>query len=249
MQAVETNPWNIIADQYDKDFGDQGDWLHRFIIYPSVLKLLGNIKDKKLIDIGCGTGTFTRMLSKNSKDVTGIDFAEKMIKLAQNRSSVNRIKYSVLDITNGMETLDKDYDTALFIMVLHSINNGVKALTNASKIIKSNGNIIIVAPHPFFLNYFRSLQNYDPSKYLTPQTAKFTWKQFTDNCYAPTEFYIRSLQDYSNIISKSGLIISDIIEPEIVDEAEEFVTPLTTERIFKRMKEIPSFIIFNCTKK
>jgi len=38
-----------------------------------------DLKDKHILDMGCGNGRFTKLLSQYSKAVIGIDFAKKMI--------------------------------------------------------------------------------------------------------------------------------------------------------------------------
>ena len=68
-------------------------WFYDLFIAPNQDTLFGQINsiiepDKKIIDIGCGTGRFSFYFSGNSKSVLGIDLSRKNIKRA-NRNLVN----------------------------------------------------------------------------------------------------------------------------------------------------------------
>ena len=44
--------------------------------YRVCLELLGNIKGKKVIDLGCGDGALSGLLAKKGAEVTGVDTNE-----------------------------------------------------------------------------------------------------------------------------------------------------------------------------
>ena len=50
---------------------------------PAILKLLGNLKDKRILDMGCGLGKHAKEFMKRGGIVTGYDASEKMVKLTQ----------------------------------------------------------------------------------------------------------------------------------------------------------------------
>ena len=71
----------------------------------------GDIEDKKVIDLGCGTGIFSYgAFIANAKEVIGIDIDEKVIDIAKNFAKSNNlnIKYivkNVKDIENKCDTI------------------------------------------------------------------------------------------------------------------------------------------------
>jgi len=71
----------------------------------------GDIEDKKVVDLGCGTGIFSYGASiANAKEVIGIDIDEKVIEIAKNFAKSNNlnIKYiakNVKDIDNKCDTI------------------------------------------------------------------------------------------------------------------------------------------------
>ena len=69
-----------------------------------VLKVIKKIKKqnrKIAVDIGCGTGRHSFILSKEFESVYGIDFSPKMIEVAERKKrerDINNIKFSIADL-------------------------------------------------------------------------------------------------------------------------------------------------------
>src|SRR3989344_4720388 len=94
------------------------------------------IKDKKVLDIGCGQGTFTvAMMKAGAREVTGIDFSEDSIEFADNISKkLNLDKDKIKYITSSVYELPFEDETFDFIIqngVFHHLENIDKALKEA----------------------------------------------------------------------------------------------------------------------
>ncbi|MBR3362735.1 MAG: class I SAM-dependent RNA methyltransferase [Bacilli bacterium] len=61
-------------------------------LYEIVLNYAGKNKNQKVLDLYCGTGTMTLLLSKYFKEVTGIEINEESIKCANINKELNNIK-------------------------------------------------------------------------------------------------------------------------------------------------------------
>lgn len=243
------NPWDLIAAKYDKEFGDEGDYSHKYIIYPSLIKELGenNLKGKKVLDLGCGTGTLTRKLSTLNAEAIGIDFSEEMITYAKIRDTTDTITYKLLDIRNDLPFKDESFDMVFQIMVLHSIEdqfiNNIASETN--RILKSKGECIVVIPHPFFVKDFKSIEYPDKDIYLSHYQSEFTWKQFNEVCNSPTLFNLRPLEFYVNAFCEVGFSIRKLLEPKIINSQEAIEAKPYN---FERRKEIPGFMLIKFVK-
>ncbi len=69
----------------------------KYVILPTSLKILGNLKDKIVIDIGCGDGFFTKEISKDAKFVYGIDNSKEQIAKAK-KVALENVKYILEDM-------------------------------------------------------------------------------------------------------------------------------------------------------
>jgi ubiquinone/menaquinone biosynthesis C-methylase UbiE len=238
--------WDKIAKQYNDDFGDDGDYSHKYILYPALQKILKDVSSKKILDLGCGTGTFTRKLADKGANAYGIDFSKEMISIASMRNRM--VNYNVGDISEVLPYEDGSFEVTLSIMVFHSIEDLEIPINESFRVTKTNGRLVVVIPHPSNIHQFRSIELDDESKYLTEQKAHFKWKQFGDICEIPTEFFLRPLQYYVRTFVKAGFLINDIIEPRIIEEAKRDLNEIHTIDVWNRLYERPNFIIFDLIK-
>lgn len=117
-----------------------------------------NTDDKKILEIGCGTGQLTFGLSEFYKTVTGIDLDSKMIRYARreykHRDNLNFKEMNMLDINN----IDDDYDTIIcFGNTMVHLGNEIEI----AEFIKKAFNKIIVGGRLMIqiINYDRILEN------------------------------------------------------------------------------------------
>ena len=72
----------------------------------------GDIQDKKVVDLGCGTGIFSFGAKlANAKEVVGIDIDEESIKIAKEYSE--KIKEDVQFITKDVKDVEIECDTVI----------------------------------------------------------------------------------------------------------------------------------------
>lgn len=75
--------WNVLAHFYDSRHGDAGNDWHRNLVLPTTLKLLGDVKGKRGIDLCCGSGVLARQLVNLGAQVTGADQSEAFLSLVE----------------------------------------------------------------------------------------------------------------------------------------------------------------------
>jgi SAM-dependent methyltransferase len=76
---------------------------------------------EKALEIGCGTGAFTRLLSKRARSVVAVDLSPQMIRLARSRSvGYQNIEYVLGDITR-LSLPEASYDCIVTIAALHHL--------------------------------------------------------------------------------------------------------------------------------
>ena len=105
---------------------------------------LSELKDKEVLEIGCGDGRISSLLVKKVKKLTAIDPDEESIKKA-------KLKIKDVDFRVGSgENLDfenKSFDTVIFTFSLHH-QNSKKALEEAHGVLRKNGQLLIIEPAP-----------------------------------------------------------------------------------------------------
>ena len=102
------------------------------------------LKNQRILEIGCGAGRISSILSKETNLLVAIDPDENAIKKA--RANVSGIDFRV----GSGEALD--FPTAFFDIVLFTLSlhhqNCKKALNEATRVLKPGGKILVIEPIP-----------------------------------------------------------------------------------------------------
>ncbi len=101
------------------------------------------IKNLKILDVGCGGGIICEPLARLGAKVTGIDFAPNNIKAAKLHSKRNNLKINYIYKDIEKSKLDKKFDIILMFEVLEHLDNWKKTIKNIKKNLNKNGIIII----------------------------------------------------------------------------------------------------------
>lgn len=128
-----SNQFNQLAKKYRA--ADETHYVKKYSLIPVALKLLGDVKDREILDVGCGYGLISRMLAERGARVTGIDGSLEMIKLAREQEKQNPrgINYHWIPAEN-IPNLDLPFfDDALAMLVM----NYMGTQKDISKVFKS----------------------------------------------------------------------------------------------------------------
>ncbi len=95
-----------------------GDPVRNALHYPMVIGSLGDVTERRILDVGCGDGLFDRALAFRGAKVTGYDKASNLITIAKREEERRRdgIDYVEADATTFVA--DKPFDEAVSVMVL-----------------------------------------------------------------------------------------------------------------------------------
>jgi len=88
------NYFSDIATEFDNHYDNSGSAISRMLdkllrkgMYERAAETMaqcGNVTDKEILDIGCGSGRQALELARKGAEVTGVDFSAEMIELARN---------------------------------------------------------------------------------------------------------------------------------------------------------------------
>lgn len=119
--------YDKIGEKYSKFVPDG----KKYVTIPTFLSMIPNKKVKSILDLGCGDGFFTRILSEfKPSEIIGIDISKEMIKRAKMKSS--KIKYYVEDVSKLR--LNKNFDLVSAVYLLN-YSKTEKELLSMCKVI------------------------------------------------------------------------------------------------------------------
>ncbi len=93
-----------IRDDFDRLAAfDHAGWNHNSHYHPYLLRHLPD-RPATGLEVGCGTGVFSRLLATRCEHVTGIDLSGEMIRLARERSAgIPNIHYEQADVLDYLQ--------------------------------------------------------------------------------------------------------------------------------------------------
>ncbi|MGO8692812.1 MAG: class I SAM-dependent methyltransferase [Rectinemataceae bacterium] len=107
--------FNRIAGPYSWFFAGQiRNYARCFTVGRSALP---DPQGKRALDIGCGTGAFTKALKSEGWDVRGIDVAEAMVR----QGRIRGLPCSIGDAIAGLDFPDKSFDLVSAAYVAHGL--------------------------------------------------------------------------------------------------------------------------------
>ena len=102
-----------------------------------------DVKNLKILDVGCGGGIISEPLARLGAKVTGIDFAPNNIKAAKIHAKKNKLKINYFFKDIEKSKLNEKFDIILMFEVLEHLDNWKKTIKNIRKNLNKNGKIII----------------------------------------------------------------------------------------------------------
>ncbi len=140
--------WENVNKWYGSIVQKEGHYYHKNVILPHLKSLIK--KDvKSILDLGCGQGILSFNISEKIEYV-GIDLSSSLIQEAKKLSKKKENKFLIGDIEKKLEIDKKDFDLAIFLLVLQGLKNPQKALKNAFDHLKVGKELIIIINHPCF---------------------------------------------------------------------------------------------------
>lgn len=103
--------------------------------FSEVLKRIKNELDltsyETIVDVGCGTGALCSVLFENGLSVTGIDPAEKMLKIAMNKLENKGITFVLANVLEKLPFDDNCFDISIASYVAHGMGQNERKLLYA----------------------------------------------------------------------------------------------------------------------
>lgn len=120
---------------------------NELIEIPTIKKMLPDLKDKKILDLGCGDGCMSRyFVEQGTKSVIGIDVSTNMINEAKKHNCQN-IEYFVMPMEE-ISSLKGKFDIVYSSLAFHYIEDFSKLIYDISNKLKKNGYLVFSQEHP-----------------------------------------------------------------------------------------------------
>lgn len=115
-------------------------WQRRVKMLTAHLKALDHV-----LEIGCGTGYFTREIVKTGASVTAIDISPELLEIAKQEISANNVQF-MLDNAYELSFGNNSFDSVVGSSVLHHLDIE-KAIRELYRVLKPGGSFYFTEPN------------------------------------------------------------------------------------------------------
>ena len=130
--------------------------------WPAVRSMLPDLSGRRVVDLGCGFGWFSRWADREgAASVVGIDASTKMLERARMETTSERVDYRLQDL-DSLDLAPGSTDLVFSSLTLHYVNDLPRLLSNAARAITPGGSIVFSVEHPIFSA--PTVQDFDTSK-------------------------------------------------------------------------------------
>lgn len=211
-----------------------------------VLKaLLPNLRDKSILDLGCGFGWHCRYArEQQASAVIGVDISEKMLQKAREKTDDPLISYIRMPIED-INFSDEQFDVVISSLAFHYVESFGVICKKVFKCLKPGGSFVFSVEHPIFTSRDEQDWYYDEKgnrlhwavdNYQSEGVRETTF--LTENVIK----YHRTFSTYLNDLIDAGFMIKVVKEPEPSEEMLESIPEMKDE--LRR----PMFLIISAQK-
>jgi ubiquinone/menaquinone biosynthesis C-methylase UbiE len=167
---------------------------------PVVAALVGDVRERDVADIGCGTGRWTLRWCDAGARVTGVDFSLGMLDVLRDKLRARSLVLLEHDLTRGIPLPDAAFDVVTCCLVLEHLPDLPRAIAELGRICRPGGHVVISDLHP-------------------EMTRRGLHARFRDASGNVQQIHgeHRSVSDYVMAASRAGLQV-DTIDEHVMDE-------------------------------
>lgn len=225
MKKVIKSWWNNASPYYQHFFDIPVDDIYYGPFCPTekALRIISvdKIKNKKILELGCGGGQCSVFLSNKGAVCSGVDISERQIQYAVKLAEENNVKidYSVGSGEDLSRYKNNKFDIVLSVFAMQYISDLDKCFDEVSRILKKGGRFIFSLDHPFYSvispKTMKIKSNYNHKglneAIKTSDIIKANrWHRGNAQKFV---FYFRKLSDIYKSLIRSNFVVEEIKEP------------------------------------
>jgi ubiquinone/menaquinone biosynthesis C-methylase UbiE len=229
-----------------------------FVASEKKLGILGDVRGKRILEIGCGSAQNSIALAKWGAHVCAVDFSRMQVRHAHRLAKTDDVEVglSVGDM-NKLPFRNETFDMVITAVSLQYVQDLVVAFSEVNRVLPGSGHFVFSGMHPLSqgkLARYRGRPVVAVSGYFRRRTIR--WSEMLENGTKVRMYeYYRTLRDYFEALAENGFVIERYLELERSGKCA--LHPLDIEDIRRRpdarelytlMKEVPYWFVLKARK-
>jgi len=222
LKQDEASKWDAIADSYEERYQISSDDIMYGPLLPGEkeLKLLGNVKQKAILEVGSGSGMNSIYLARKGAKATAFDISQR--KLDWGKLEAQKKKVKVDFVQGDFEIVSKYFKPGSFDIILSAfalqycktLLSQKKTFKQLYKILKKNGKIIISLDHPIrALGKWNAKDEFSINNYFDNSLKRWSYDFPEKKISVEMEGSFKTISDYTNSLIEAGFVVDKLLEP------------------------------------
>lgn len=174
MKDMTRNAYNALGKEYYKSRKEKSDisyFYNELLEMPMMIKMLGDLSGKKVLDLGCGPGFHIGKLKRKCREIRGIDLSSEEIALAKK-------DHPAIDLRVGdaekLPYKKGEFDIVFSSLMMGHFEDWAPVLQEVSRVLKKKGEFTFSIHNPvtedlakktWFFKKFRVIEHYFEEKW------------------------------------------------------------------------------------
>ncbi|MCT2534939.1 class I SAM-dependent methyltransferase [Aquibacillus koreensis] len=209
---------------------------------PALIKLLGDVRGKEVMDLGCGESAFgLELLESGCESYLGIEGSERMYEKALEtlKGTSGNVQHATLE---SFAYPENTFDIVLSRLVFHYIEDLSPIIENIYGSLKQGGRFIFSVQHPLLTSSVDSNRIEEQRTDRVVDDYFYSGERIEQWMGERVVKYHRTVEDYFKLLKRAGFSIEDIQEPK---PNKKYFSDLQE---YRRRMRIPLFLLFSCSK-
>lgn len=226
--------YEAMAHAYAPEVEDQSAW-NSLYERPAMIAMLPDVRGKRVLDVGCGTGPISAWVGSHGAEVIGFDLSPSMIRLAEKRKIPNAT-FRVADLSDPLDFLeDRSFDVAVASLAFHYLRDWRAPLRELRRVLRPDGLLLMSTHHPAW-----DIELSATGNYFETELVHDRWAKGPDRKQFDVHFWRRPLTAMFEAFDEAEFGVRSFLEPLPVEECRERFpddwTRLTTKPLFALFK-------------
>lgn len=215
--------YDAIAEGYAQE--NAASLLNEHYNRPALRSMLGEVRGRRVLDAGAGSGGILRDLVDAGAQAVGVDGSPEMLRLAREKVG-DAAELIVADLAAPLPFEDGRFDDVVCSLALHNLRDWEGPLAEFRRVLVPGGRLLLSVEHPFAIWYAGKQDGQSPD-YFATRARTDRWE--FDGRTAEITFWDRPLSEMLQSFLRAGFTIADVREPGVPPEAGEAFPELFAE--------------------
>jgi len=240
--------WNQISPHYQAEHEIPTEFVHYGPHCPNEdeLRLVGDVKGKRVLEIGCGGGQCAIAFAKRGAIATGVDLSDEQLRFARALAKQEGVKVRFL--RRSVESLSpiaaESQDLVFSAYALDFVERIERCFGEVARVLRPDGLFVFSVCHPFWYCLAEKELRIESSYFDTAYW--YEWEQKGMKSRPRVAESHRSVGKWYRLLREARFEVLDIVEPEPVESGSgqdwgEYYSP-------ERQRMVPATIIWKVRK-